>query len=79
MLLYTQSNLENVDKVNNKTGSTKDISADELPPAGSSADIRRCNTNRKADYSDEDFTKRYPRPKGKNDPRGPKIIVRKQT
>ena len=25
MLLYTQSNLENVDKVNNKTGSTKDI------------------------------------------------------
>jgi hypothetical protein len=65
--------------VNNKTVPVKDISSDELPPVGSSADIRRCNANRKVDFSDEDFTKRYPRPKGKNDPCGPKIIIRKAT
>ena len=63
--------------MNSNKWSANDISSDELPPVGSSADRRRCTTNRKADFSDEDFTRRYPKPKGKNDPRGPKIIIRK--
>ena len=56
--------------MNSNKWSANDISSDELPPVGSSAD-------RRADFSDEDFTRRYPKPKGKNDPRGPKIIIRK--
>ena len=79
LLVHSNKFLENADKVNNKKGSARYFSSDELPPAGSSADIRRCNANRKADPSDDEFMKRYPRPKGKNDPRGPKIIVRKQS
>jgi hypothetical protein len=63
--------------MNNKTGSAKDISSDELPPVGSSEDRKSFTPKGKADFTDEDFTKRYPRPKGKNDPRGPKIIIRK--
>lgn len=69
-------NWDSVNKVNKGVLQGFGCIADELPAIGSYADIRRyCHVQGVNVHSDDDFENRLPRPKGKNEPSGPKIIV----
>lgn len=71
-------NWDNVNKVNKGLSHGFGCVSDELPAIGSYADMRRYCENQGVNvFSDDAFENRLPKPRGKDEPSGPKIIVKK--
>lgn len=73
-----RNNWENVNKKNKCLSHGSCDISDELPVVGTYADMRRyCESRGVNTLLDDSFEYRFPMPKGKDEPHGPKIIVRK--